>query len=88
MQPTVLEIATTSNYLLAFLVALLFVVWPDETVAVLTVVSLNIQLFFINYRMKWMAWRQYRMIVKMSRESNFPAPPPFKFVNLWDRDKK
>lgn len=73
------------TYLLATLVVTALILWPEEASAVFTSVSLKIQLFYVNYRMKWMAWRMYRSIVKLSNEAGFPHPGPFKFVDLWDR---
>ena len=73
------------TYLLAALILAALIVWPEESAAVLTSVSLKIQVYFINLRLKWMAWRMYRSIVKLSKEAGFPHPGPFKFVDLWDR---
>lgn len=74
------------TYLLAALAIGAFVFWPEESVSILTACSLKMQIYFINYRMKWMAWRMYRSIVKMSKEAGFPHPGPFTFVDLWDRE--
>jgi len=74
------------TYLLATLILIAFIVDQETTTRVLTSVSLKIQVFYINYRMKWMAWRMYRQLVKLSKEAGFPDPGPFKFVDLWDRD--
>jgi hypothetical protein len=74
------------TYLLATLVVAAFILWPEESIAVLTAWSLKIQIHFLNYRLKWMAWRMYRSIIKMSKESGFPHPGPFTFVNIWDRE--
>ena len=73
------------TYLLAILVIGALIVWPEESAAVLTSVSLKIQIYFINLRLKWMAWRMYRQLVKLCDEAGFPHPGPFKFVDLWDR---
>lgn len=73
------------TYLLATLIVAAFIVWPEEAAAVFTSVSLKIQVYFINLRLKWMAWRMYRSIVKLSKEAGFPHPGPFNFVDLWDR---
>ena len=73
------------TYLLATIVLAAFIIWPEESAAVFTSVSLKIQIYFINLRLKWMAWRMYRQIVKLSNEAGFPHPGPFKFVDLWDR---
>ena len=74
------------TYLLAGLVALALILWPEETAAVLTAVSLKIQIYVLNLKMKWSAWRVYRQLVRMSKEAGFPGPGPFKYTNLWERD--
>lgn len=74
------------TYLLATLILAAFILWPEEAVAVFTSVSLKIQVYWINLRLKFMAWRMYRSIVKLSKEAGFPHPGPFKFVDIWDRD--
>ena len=74
------------TYLLATLIAAAFILWPEETAIVFTTVSLKIQVYFINLRLKWMAWRMYRQLVKLCKESGFPEPGPFKFVDIWDRE--
>ena len=73
-------------YLLSVLLIVALIIDQDTTIRVLTSVSLKIQVWFINLRLKWMAWRMYRSIVKLSNEAGFPHPGPFKFVDLWDRD--
>ena len=74
------------TYLLAALLLIAFIVDQETTVRVLTAVSLKIQVWFINLRLKWMAWRMYRQLVKLCKESGFPDPGPFKFVDIWDRE--
>ena len=74
------------TYLLSFLVLGSFIIWPEETAAVLTACSLKVQIYWINYRMKWQAWRMYRGIVKLSKEAGFPHPGEFRFTNIWDRE--
>lgn len=74
------------TYLLCILLIFAFAVEPDLTARILTTVSLKIQVYYINYRMKWMAWNMHRQLVKLSKEAGWPAPPPFTFVNIWDRD--
>ena len=78
---------TNSSVVLATLIATCFIVWPEESTAIATSVSLKIQIYWINYRMKWQAWRMYRSIVKLSKEAGYPLPGPFTFVNLWDRNQ-
>lgn len=77
---------TYGTYLLIALIGISFALWPEETTAVFTATSLKIQVFYINYRLKFMAWRMYRSMVKLCKESDFPNPGPFRFVNLWDRE--
>jgi hypothetical protein len=74
------------TYLLSFLILGSFIVWPEESAAVLTACSLKIQIYWINYRMKWQAYQMYRQIVKLSKEAGFPHPGEFRFVNIWDRE--
>ena len=74
-------------YLLCALLIAALIIDQETTVRVLTAASLKIQVWFINLRLKWMAWRMYRQLVKLCKDSGFPDPGPFKFVDLWDRDR-
>lgn len=74
------------TYFLAALILIAFIVDQETTTRVFTSVSLKIQVYFINLRLKWMAWRMYRQLVKLCEESGFPEPGPFKFVDIWDRE--
>jgi len=85
MTPISIEMLN-GTYLLSFLVLGAFIVWPEETAAVLTACSLKIQIYWINYRMKWQAYQMYRQIVKLSKEAGFPHPGEFRFTNIWDRE--
>ena len=76
----------TGFYVLSALIALAFIVDPELTTRVLTAASVKMQLWFINLRLKWAAWRAYRSLVKFCKESGFPEPGPFVFVDLWDRE--
>ena len=78
----------TSTYVISIILASFLVVWPDETINVLTAISLKMQIYYINYRMKWMAWRMHRQLTRLSKEAGWPEPPPFSYVNIWDRDTK
>ena len=78
----------TSTYVISIILASFLVVWPQETINVLTAVSLKIQIYYINYRMRWMAWRMHRQLIRLSKEAGWPEPPPFRYVNIWDRDTK
>jgi hypothetical protein len=74
------------TYLLIFLILGAFIIWPQETEAVLTTVSLKIQIYWINYRMRRKAYQVYSEIVRLSKEAGFPHPGEFKYTNLWDRE--
>jgi hypothetical protein len=74
------------TYVLSALIIGAFILWPEETAVVLTASSIKIQIYFINLRMKWAAWRMYRSLVKMCKEAGFPSPGPFVFVDIWDRE--
>lgn len=76
----------TGTYLTIALVGAAFVLWPDVAVNVLIATGLKIQLFYINYRTKWMAWNMHRALTKMCKESGLPSPGPFRYVDLWDRE--
>ena len=73
--------------LLAVLVAACLIVWPEETQLVLSSVSLKIQLYWLNWRMKRQARKIHRELTKMCKEAGFPDPGPFRFVNIWERDR-
>ena len=74
------------TYLLAVLLIAALIIDQETTIRVLTAVSLKIQVYWINLRLKFAAWRMHRTLVKMCKESGFPAPGPFKFVDIWERD--
>ena len=76
----------SGTYVLLGLLIACFAFWPEESAAVATATSLKIQIYWLNYRMKFQAWRMYRQIVKLSKEAGFPHPGPFKFVPLWERE--
>jgi len=77
----------TDFYLLSALLCLCFVLWPEETYAYLTMASLKIQVFILNYRMKFVAWRMYRSLCRDMKKHFGSEPPPFKWVDLWERDQ-
>lgn len=52
----------------------------------MTMASLKIQVFILNYRLKFMAWRMYRSLCRDMKKHFGSEPPPFKWVDLWDRD--
>lgn len=73
------------TYLLILVLIFAFAAEPDLTTRILTAAGLKIQIFYINYRMKWMAWRMYRSLCALSKQHGMPSPGPFRFVNIWDR---
>jgi hypothetical protein len=77
----------TSFYILSIVLGCLLITYPDQTIATLIAVGLKAQIYWINYRMKFMAWRIYRSLVKMAREHDMPSPGPFKYVDVWDRQR-
>lgn len=74
------------TYLLIVLIGASLAVWPEGTINVFTLVGLKIQIYYINYRMKWMAWRMHKSLTRLCKEAGFPDPGPFRFVDLWDRE--
>lgn len=73
------------TYLLCLLLILAFSVEPRLTARILTTVSLKLQVFYINYKLKWMAWRMYCQLCSMAEKAKMPKPGPFRFVDIWDR---
>lgn len=74
------------SYIILVLLITAFIVDGELTVRILTTVSLRIQICYINYRMKWAAWRMYRKLKQLTRKQGLPDPGEFKFVNIWDRE--
>ncbi len=75
------------TYLLIIVLGTCFIVWPQESIITFTSIGLKIQLYYLNFRMKWAAWRMYRSLVKMCKEAGFPSPGPFKYVDIWNRTR-
>ena len=74
------------TYLVLIIVTICLALWPERTVITFTVVGLKTQIYVLNLKMKWMAWRIHRQLVKLTKEAGFPHPGPFKYTNLWERD--
>ena len=74
------------TYLVLIIAIICLALWPERTVVTFTVVGLKIQIYVLNLKMKWMAWRIHRQLVKLTKEAGFPHPGPFKYTNLWERD--
>lgn len=73
------------TYFLSALIIGAFILWPEETAVVFTSVSLKLQIYVLNLRMKWAAWRMYRSLTSLCKKAGLPSPGPFVFVDLWDR---
>ena len=73
-------------YAISFLLIAALVIDPELTKRILLSVGMKIEVYILNLRMKWVTWRLYRGLVKMCKESGFPDPGPFKYVDIWDRD--
>ena len=72
-------------YFVAILTAIALVLEPTLTRRIILSAGFKTQLWFLNLRLKFMAWRMYRQLVAMCKQHGFPAPGPFKYVDLWDR---
>ena len=73
-------------YLLSFVLAAAFVLEPEGTENLLTAAFVKLEVYIINLRLKWASWLAYRTLVKLCKDSGFPAPGPFRYVDIWDRD--
>ena len=73
-------------YTLAFILAAAFVLDPELTQEFLQAAFIKLEVYIINLRLKWASWCMYRKLVKLCKESGFPAPGPFKYVDIWERD--
>jgi hypothetical protein len=51
------------SYLLAILILFSLVLWPEETQVVFTSISLKVQLYWINWRLKRQARKAYDLLV-------------------------
>ena len=73
-------------YFLCFILACSFILDPELTTNFLQAAAIKFEVYVMNLRLKWATWRAYRTLVKLCKESGFPAPGPFKYVDIWDRD--
>jgi hypothetical protein len=73
-------------YLLVILLACAFAIDGELTARILRAASLKAEIYVMNLRTKWAAWRMYRSLVKICKENGFPEPGPFVYVDLWDRE--
>lgn len=73
-------------YLLSALLIVALVVDQDITIRVLTSVSLKIQVYWINWRMKCQARKLHRQLSADMKEHFDSEMPEFEWVDLWNRD--
>ena len=74
------------TYLLATLIVLAFIFFPEDTQIILTTTSLKIQVYWINWRMKRAARKLHRQLSIEMKKNFGHEVPPFKWVDIWDRD--
>ena len=74
------------TYIPTLIFAAIFLLWPEETEKVLTTVSLKIQVYWINWRMKRMAKALHKQLKADMKKYHGTELPAFKWVDLWDRD--
>ena len=77
----------TGTYLLLCLILLAYCLWPAETEIVFTSVSLKIQVYWINWRMKCQARKLHRQLSADMKKHFGSEMPPFEWVDLWHRDR-
>jgi hypothetical protein len=73
-------------YSLCILLTVCLLVDADTTIRVITMASLKIQVYWVNWRMKCQARKIHRELTRMSKKAGWPEPPPFTFKNIWERD--
>lgn len=74
------------TYIPTLIFAAIIVLWPEETEKVLTTVSLKIQVYWVNWRMKRMAKALHKRLNEDMKKHYGTELPAFKWVDLWDRD--
>lgn len=74
-------------YLLCILLIIALIIDQETTIRVLTSVSLKIQVYWINWRMKCHARKLHRQLSADMKKSFGSEMPPFQWVDLWDRDR-
>ena len=73
-------------YTLSILLVAAFIIDGDLTTRILLSAFLKMEVWIMNLRLKWAAWRMYRTLVKMCKENGFPEPGPFRYTDIWDRE--
>ena len=66
--------------------AAVIIAWPEESARVLTTVSLKIQVYWVNWRMKRMARAMHKQLSADMKKHYGTELLAFKWVDLWDRD--
>ncbi len=72
--------------LCGFLFALLLI-YPEETNSVVERCVLELQIMWLNFRLKRAQWRLYKQLCKDAETLGLPQPPPFKFTPIQERGK-
>lgn len=75
------------TYLLLITTFACLLVWPNETISVITSVSLKIQVYYLNWRMKRQALKIHKRLARDMKEHFGSDMPEFKWVDLWERDR-
>ena len=73
-------------YLIILLSGTCLFLWPEDSIAFLLLSSYKLQIYWINWRTRRLAYKQYRALCRLCEENDWPLPGPFRYVNIWDRD--
>lgn len=73
-------------YIIAVLLVAAFALEPDLTGRILTSAFLKMEVWILNLRMKWAAKRLHAQLARDMKKHFGSEIPPFKWVDLWDRD--
>lgn len=76
---------TPTIYTYIFLVALA-AIFPKDAMNFALWVNYQVQLHYVNQRMKFISWCMHRKLTRMCKEAGFPTPGPFRYIPLWERD--
>lgn len=74
-----------ATLLISTLLVLALIAAPERTLYELTLASYKIQVWCLNLRMKYAAWRIYRGLARDMKKTFGSDIPPFSWVDLWDR---
>ena len=73
-------------YLIILLSGTCLLLWPEDSILFLVLSSYKLQVYWVNWRTRRQAYKQYRMLCRLCKENDWPAPGPFRYVNIWERD--